>query len=284
MQTINVMVNGLPGNMAAETARWVAKTAGMRLVPYALTGPNAKDTSVKIESTVVKLVSPANRDQILPLLKSLGSPYDNPSDGQLICVDYTHPNAANENADFYCNNALHFVMGTTGGDRNKMADAVKESKVAAVIAPNMAKQIVAFQAMMEFAAQTFPNVFEGYTLEIKESHQKGKADTSGTAKALVDCFNKLGVPFAKDEIIMERDPEVQKTKWGIPESHISGHGWHTYTLRSKTGTVMFQFTHNVNGRDVYALGTLDAICYLANKVAQGAKGQVFSMIDVLKGV
>ena len=71
--------------------------------------------------------------------------------------------------------------------------------------------------------------------------------------------------------------------WGIPAEFLSGHGWHTYTLVSNDKTVKFEFTHNVNGRDVYAQGTLDALIYLDKKVAEGVQGQVFSMIDVLKG-
>jgi 4-hydroxy-tetrahydrodipicolinate reductase len=148
----------------------------------------------------------------------------------------------------------------------------------------MAKQIVGFQAMMEYAAQTFPNLFEGYTLEIKESHQQGKADTSGTAKAMVGYFNGLGTPYGAEDIIMERDPETQQNVWGIPEEFLAGHGWHTYSLASSDKTVMFEFTHNVNGRDVYALGTLDAILYLNEKIKENVSGKVFSMIDVLKGV
>ncbi len=76
---------------------------------------------------------------------------------------------------------------------------------------------------------------------------------------------------------------VQQSKLGVPEAYLGGHGWHTYTLRSEDGTVFFQFTHNVNGRDIYASGTLDAIHYLAKKIEQGAKGRAFTMIDVLKG-
>ena len=202
----------------------------------------------------------------------------------VICVEYTHPKAVNDNAAFYCENGIPFVMGTTGGDREALAETVQKSEVAAVIAPNMAKQIVAFQAMMEYAAETFPGVFKGYGLEIKESHQQGKADTSGTAKAMIGYFNGLGIPFSKDQITMERDPEVQRSEWGVPEPYLSGHGWHTYALRSEDDTVYFQFTHNVNGRDIYAWGTVDAIHYLAKKVGEGAKGRVFTMIDVLKGV
>jgi len=47
---------------------------------------------------------------------------------------------------------------------------------------------------------------------------------------------------------------------------------------------MFQFTHNVNGRDIYAKGTIDGIRYLYEKLQKGDTGRVFSMIDVLKGI
>jgi 4-hydroxy-tetrahydrodipicolinate reductase len=174
-------------------------------------------------------------------------------------------------------------MGTTGGDRRKLEQTVKESTTAAVIAPNMAKQIVGFQAMMAYAAREYPNLFKGYSLEISESHQKGKADTSGTAKAMVKHFNALGIPFTEENITKERNPDQQKKVWGIPESALGGHGWHTYRLLSADQTVRFEFTHNVNGREIYARGTLDAIVYLYDKLNQGEKGRVYTMIDVLQG-
>jgi 4-hydroxy-tetrahydrodipicolinate reductase len=146
----------------------------------------------------------------------------------------------------------------------------------------MAKQIVGFQAMMEYAAQTFPDLFNGYELEIKESHQKGKADTSGTAKAMVRYFNQMGLGFTEDEIIKEREPKIQADQWGIPQKYLAGHGWHTYVLTSGDETVRFEFSHNVNGRDVYARGTLDAVLFLAARVSEGAQGNVYTMIDVLK--
>jgi len=159
---------------------------------------------------------------------------------------------------------------------------VRASDISAVIAPNMAKQIVGFQAMMAYASEVFPNLFEGYTLEIEESHQKGKADTSGTAKAMVKYFNALGTSFSEQDILQERDPEIQHNIWGIPEQFLAGHGYHTYSLVSRDQTVTFQFSHNVNGRDVYAQGTLDAVIYLRKKITRDVRGTVFSMIDVLK--
>jgi 4-hydroxy-tetrahydrodipicolinate reductase len=83
---------------------------------------------------------------------------------------------------------------------------------------------------------------------------------------------------------MERNPDAQQSEWGVPDAYLSGHGWHTYALTSEDDTVFFEFTHNVNGRDIYAKGTVDAIYYLAMKIDQGVTGRAFTMIDVLKGL
>jgi 4-hydroxy-tetrahydrodipicolinate reductase len=270
------MVNGLPGNVAGVIARHVRSDPRFKLIPCSFTGPEIQETEADVEGgEVIRLLKPDEREAALPELRRMH--------GSFLSVDYTHPTAVNANAEFYCRQRLPFVMGTTGGDRQKLEETVRRSDIAAVIAPNMAKPIVGFQAMMEFAAQTFPGLFNGYRLNIRESHQRGKADTSGTARAMVGYFNRLGVSFSVDQIRMERDPQAQKTEWGIPEEHLGGHAWHTYTLISADGTTRFEFTHNVNGREIYGLGTLDALAYLHGKNAAGARGRVFTMIDVLKG-
>jgi 4-hydroxy-tetrahydrodipicolinate reductase len=276
MERIKVMVNGIPGNMAVNVANHVMNDSMFELIPFALTGPEITEAEYSIGSLNIRLILPEKREQAITDLKE--------KESHFISVDYTHPSSVNNNAEFYCKNNLPFVMGTTGGDRQLLEDTVRSSSIPAVIAQNMAKQIVGFQAMMEYAAKTFPNLFKGYSLEIKESHQKGKADTSGTAKAMIGYFNELGVPFSKDDIKKERDPETQKNIWGIPEEYLGGHGWHTYTLASSDNTVHFVFSHNVNGRDVYAKGTLDAIDYLYKKIKDNQKGKLYTMIDVLKGV
>jgi len=272
IDTISVMINGLPGRMATEVLRLLKTDERFRIVPCGLTG-------LEIPETRHDGVDLFHADNLprgwWPRLRE-----EHPD---LIAVDFTHPSAVNVNALLYSGFNLSFVMGTTGGDREALAhlfDGGAES--CAVIAPNMAKQVVMFQAMMKFAADNFPDAFRGYQLEIRESHQKGKADTSGTARAMVAYFNTLGIPFKVDQIIMVRDPEAQ-ISMGVPEVALAGHGWHTYTLRSGDGNVLFQFTHNVSGRSVYAEGTRDAILFLHKAVNEGVKGQVYSMMDVLKG-
>jgi 4-hydroxy-tetrahydrodipicolinate reductase len=275
MHPINVMVNGIPGNVAGTVARHVRADARFELLPFSLTGPEIAQAEAAVEGRAVRLIRPEQREAAITEIRE--------QYGRFLSVDYTHPAAVNANAEFYCREQLPFVMGTTGGDRHHIEQTVRRSDIAAVVAPNMAKQIVGFQAMMEYAADTFPGLFQGYTLEIRESHQRAKADTSGTAKAMVRYFNRLGVPFSEEQIAMERDPQVQSSRWGVPEAYLTGHGWHTYTLVSADKTVRFEFTHNINGRDIYVQGTLDALLYLEKKLAAGARGQLYTMIDVLKG-
>lgn len=266
MDKTKIMIAGLPGKMATLVAEYVEKAEDMELMGLALT--EKVGSLLKIGKTDV-FQAPLPLHEIK--LKELSPD---------IIVDFTQPKSVNRNAELYCLYEIPFVMGTTGGDRELLIKTVEGSNISAVIAPNMAKQIVAFQAMIEYAAMSFPNVFEGYKLRITESHQKGKADTSGTAKAMINYFNKLGIPFEKEQITMIRDPDKQLVKLKVPEKYLNGHGWHTYTFYSPDETVLFRFIHNVCGRDVYALGTLDAIRFLAKRKEMEEK--VFSMIDVLK--
>jgi 4-hydroxy-tetrahydrodipicolinate reductase len=275
MERIKIMINGLPGNVTKIIAQQTMADNRFHVLPYALTGPEIEYEHCHINDTAFELIKPQDRQTKIEAISA--------AEGQFISVDFTHPSVVNTNAEFYCSRKLPFVMGTTGGDRDLLVQTVESSSIAAVIAPNMAKQIVGFQAMMAYAAERFPNLFKGYRLTLRESHQAGKADTSGTAKAMVGCFNRMGLDFEADQIEMERDPERQRNLWGVPPAYLEGHGWHTYTLISDDQTVKFEFIHNINGRDIYGEGTMDAIVFLHRKVMQGANGSVYSMIDVLEG-
>jgi len=201
----------------------------------------------------------------------------------VIAIDFTHPSAVNANAELYCELGIPFVMGTTGGDRDKLMQVVNDSGIYALIAPNMCKQIVAFQAMMEFMSEQYPGAFGGYSLQITESHQSSKADTSGTAKKMVEYLNVLkgGSPITEEDIVKLRESDKQLA-FGVPEGSLDGHAWHTYTLTSSDGSVIFEFKHNVCGRRTYAEGVVDAVSFLAAKIEEASEQKVFNMIDVLR--
>lgn len=272
MGKIKVIVNGLPGKMATEIAEAIIRSENMELLPYGLTGPEIDLRGIMLRQVFpVTLYHPDEKDQLF----SGGLPD--------IIVDFTHPSAINENVSFYTENKIPFVLGTTGGDLKFIVDKVMQSKTVAVVAPNMSREIVAFQAMMEYAAENFPDVFKGYELEVVESHQKTKADTSGTAKAVIASFNKLGIPFSVRQIEKKRSDE-DYYDMGIPIKYWEGHGWHTYTLKKPDGSTFFQFTHNVNGRGTYVSGVLEAVKFLYTIITTLSivdYCDVYSMTDVL---
>lgn len=270
--SVLVMVNGIPGNMG----RIVAETCvarGLTLVPFSLTGEIIVENEAIVAGQTIQLLKPSNREErIGEVLKNYPG---------LICIDFTHPSAVNENALFYVKHNIPFVMGTTGGNRDELLELVRKTNHPSVIAPNMSKQIVAFQAMIEYLATEFPTAFSGYKLSVVESHQKTKADTSGTAKAIVASFNKMGFDFSVNDIEKVRDENSQVSRMHVPTEYLGGHAFHTYSLDSSDGTVHFEFQHNVCGRKIYAEGTVDAVNFLAEQISKGS-ARPFDMMDVLR--
>jgi 4-hydroxy-tetrahydrodipicolinate reductase len=279
---IVVMMNGLPGAMGHEVAQACLR-AGLSLTTEALGGRSATDTTVVqvVEgstSVPVQLVGPHKPGAQRKVMDDAVAKYGD----RLVVVDFTHPTAVDPNAALYCASGAAFVMGTTGGDRDLLVKTAETSGVYAVIAANMCKQIVALQATMARMAQDFPGAFSGYTMEITESHQTTKADTSGTARDMVDSFQGLGLDFKVDQIRLVRDKKEQ-LEFGVPASALEGHAFHTYSLKSSDGSVAFQYQHNVCGRRTYAEGVVDAVLFLASRrrKTQQSEQRIFNMIDVL---
>ncbi|KAG0566757.1 hypothetical protein KC19_7G085800 [Ceratodon purpureus] len=267
-----VMVNDCSGKMGGSVAE-AAIGAGLQLVPVCLTGPGM-GRSFSIQGVNVEAVDSRHREGVIDhVLKEY--PY-------VVVVDYTLPAAVNGNAEFYCSRGLPFVMGTTGGDSEKLIEDVLQSGVYSVVAPQMGKQVVAFQAAMSIMAEQFPGAFSGYKLQVIESHQSTKVDTSGTAKAIISSFQKLGLDFDMEEIEMVRDSKRQIEEMKVPEEHLNGHAFHTYRVVSPDGMVNFEFQHNVCGRSIYAEGAVDAVLFLAKKIRERTDKKLYNMIDVLR--
>lgn len=282
---IRIMVNGMPGPMATAAAEACLRK-GIDLAHVAMTGPDLDETTITVvdpdtgKSADVRLIPSSNVEQVEEELENIRKEAGGKEN--VLAIDYTHPSAVNSNGEWYAKHSLPFVMGTTGGDREKLISDVTEGGCPAVIAPNMGKQIVAMQSALEELALKFPNAFGGYKLEVTESHQKTKADTSGTAKAVIGSLITLsGDDFdVENDINMLRSDE-ESLAFGVSKEALNGHAFHTYTLTSGDGSVQFELKHNVSGRRVYAEGTADAVKFLAGKI-RSEKPQVYSMVDVLK--
>jgi 4-hydroxy-tetrahydrodipicolinate reductase len=279
-----VMVNGMPGPMATAAAEACLRK-GLRLAPVAMTGPDIPSSTITVADTVtgksanVRLVPSTDMTEINSCIAGLLEARTDV--GSLLAIDYTHPSAVNGNARLYVEKGIPFVMGTTGGDREQLVQDCASHPC--VIAPNMGKQIVAMQAALEDLATRYPGAFAGYTLNVRESHQVTKADTSGTAKAVVSSLKLLNADpaYSYDDIIQIRDEEAA-VQFGVPEHALKGHAFHTYTFTSPDKSVEFQLKHNVSGRTVYAEGTADAVRFLSKKLREGSEKKIYSMINVLE--
>jgi 4-hydroxy-tetrahydrodipicolinate reductase len=278
-----VMVNGMPGPMAVAAAEACLRK-GLKLAPVAMTGPDIASQILTVSDSVtgtssdVRLVPSSDTDEIVACIAGQKEAV---GEKNLLAIDFTHPSAVNANAKFYVKHNIPFVMGTTGGDREQLMTDVAEHFC--VVAPNMAKQIVALQAALEDLAKKYPGAFSGYSLDVIESHQKTKADTSGTAKALVDSLKVLAdtPQYTYDDIRLVRG-DTESLNFGVPSSAINGHAFHTYTLSSPDNTTHFVLQHNVQGRTIYAEGTADAVKFLSQKIKTNIPPRVFNMIDVLE--
>jgi 4-hydroxy-tetrahydrodipicolinate reductase len=267
------MVNACTGKMGKAVIN-AAEAAGLNVVPVSFGCEEESGQTFEVCGREFLVHGPSDRESFL---ESVRDKFPN-----LIIVDYTVPDAVNGNAELYSKVGVPFVIGTTGGDRDLLYKTVEDSNNYAVISPQMGKQVVAFLAAMEIMAEQFPGAFSGYSLQVLESHQASKVDASGTAKAVISCFQKLGVSFDMDEIQLIRDPRQQVELVGVPEEHLLGHAFHMYHLTSPDETVSFEFQHNVCGRSIYAEGTVDAVLFLAKKIEAKDPKRIYNMIDVLR--
>uniref|UniRef100_A0A0E0CXX6 Dihydrodipicolinate reductase C-terminal domain-containing protein n=1 Tax=Oryza meridionalis TaxID=40149 RepID=A0A0E0CXX6_9ORYZ len=243
-----ILVNGCTGKMGLSVAE-AATSSGLHLVPISFSSRDTLDRTVRVGHTDVRIYGPSAREDVL------SSVIDEFPD--VVVVDYTAPDFVNANAELYCKLGLPFVMGTTGGDRQLLYKSVQDSNNYALISPQMGKQVL-------------------------ESHQAGKLDISGTAKAVIACFEKLGVSYDMNRMVKIRDPEQQLEMVGVPEEHIEGHAFHLYHLTSPDDSVSFEFQHNVCGRSIYAEGSVDAAMFLHRKVRSNDSKRIYDMIDVLR--
>ena len=55
MHPINVMVNGIPGNVAGTVARHVRADARFELLPFSLTGPEIVQAEAAVELSLIHI-------------------------------------------------------------------------------------------------------------------------------------------------------------------------------------------------------------------------------------
>ena len=272
---IPVMINGLPGNMASLVESTLSMNPNFEAVTVSLSGPEI-DRWHKGKSGDIQLYEPCKHKEVMTEVAEQWR------DSGLVIIDFTQPDAIEDNVRLYCENRIPFVTGTTGGNRDALSKMVEDSKISAVIAPNMSVPIVMLMDMIMFAATSYPGALKDWEIRIVESHQVSKKDVSGTALAIGEVLKELGVNYCGPNNIHAIRDEIEQRIMGVPELALGGHGWHKYSLISPDSNVKLGFEHNINGRDTYVNGTLLALNFLV-KLRGETGGKCYSMKNVMQG-
>lgn len=261
--------------MQTLIAQSLSQDRRFNLLPVAMTSPKHRRTRINIGDTNILL-----HDYC---------PFDLRNSG-VIAVDFTKPQAVVGNVVTYTQLGIPFVMGTSLGEHEEeVRELVQNSQISALIAPNMDMGVVERQINIDEFAQSHPGIFEGATIEITESHQASKVDSqthepivSATARAFQAQMERHGARL-RGEIVSIRDPQKQ-IDLGVPEEFLDGHGYHWVTAFGPNGEIIYQFETRINGRGSYVEGTVVGIPFLSREAANGSRGEIFGMRDVVEDI
>jgi 4-hydroxy-tetrahydrodipicolinate reductase len=175
-----------------------------------------------------------------------------------VLVDFTCPEAAQENLDYVAKYKKALVLGTTGLNDAEIKKVEEISKVVPVVfSPNMSVGVnVLFGVLPEITKRLGPD----YSIEIVEAHHKAKKDApSGTAKK----FGQILTETTKKNI------PIHAVRLGdIVGDHI---------IIFCGNSERIEIKHQAHSRDLFALGALKAAKWVVTKPAG-----LYSMQDVLK--
>ena len=175
-----------------------------------------------------------------------------------VFVDFTTPEATQDNLDYVAKYRKAAVIGTTGLNDTQLKKVEEVSRVIPIIfSPNMSVGVnVLFALLPEIARRLGPD----YSIEIMEAHHKAKKDApSGTAK-------KIGQILAD---ITKKEIPIHAIRLG----DIIG----DHTIIFCGNSERIEIKHQAHSRDLFALGALKAVKWIMGKPAG-----LYSMQDVLK--
>lgn len=230
-----IIVNGLNGRMARAMVKAIIASENFELIPLSLTGPEVKIKDITVGGYPIKLLGPEEKNYLLT------------EEWPDIIIDFTTAEAVLENLPFYEANKLPFIMATSGVDLKLVQTSVMRAGTNAIFVHNLAKEITAFQAMVEFAAKQFPETFREYTLKVY-----------GQQKRKVKLTQKIPPNF-----------------WNHSESC-------KYSLVKEDGSVFLELLHDAGKTDQYVDGCFEAIKFLtAVEKFSMSRGKTYFMTDVL---
>jgi len=273
-----LIMSGLPGKMAKAVTQACSERK-LQVADFGLTGQGCKEEMDMPTVGRMRMIDATSSDAKERMRKELSNL---PKDRIPIVLDFTCTSAVNQNADFYNSLELPFVMGTAGGDRERMMSSTRESNNFAVICDNLNPHVAIFQAMFCEMADRFPGSFSGFNLTCCESQQESKNEISDTCRSMMKYMSKMtGSEMSPNSVKKCRGEKDSKAS-GVKEEFLHAHQYHSYMLESSDKSVMFEFKSAVNGRECCAKGAVDAAMYLGRQIQMKHKPCVCTMTEVVK--
>jgi len=136
-----------------------------------------------------------------------------------VAIDFTHAEAARENARWCAENAVHAVIGTSGMTEADIDDFRRRfDRSSCLVAPNFAIGAVLLIRLAELSAEYFDSV------EILEQHHDGKIDApSGTAIHTAERLAAVRSAWSPDP--------TQKETLHHPRGAVGPGGIHIHSMR-----------------------------------------------------
>lgn len=269
---IEVAVTGASGRMGSKIIKTILKQEDMELVA-AIEAPNTpfegKDVGEVIGVGTLG-VEIASADDLRDVLIEKSPD---------VLVDFTIANASVNTIKITAECKVNLVVGTTGfsdEQLNWIKRTIKENKIKAVIAPNMAVGVNVFFKILKDLAP----IMADYDVEIIEAHHKHKKDApSGTAvRAYEIIAQELGRDTDKAGVYGREGLVGARTEEEIGVHAVRGGdivGDHTVLFAGEGERL--EIVHRAHSRQSFVSGVIKAIRY----VLTAPEGEISDMGDVL---
>ncbi len=190
-----------------------------------------------------------------------------------VLIDFTIAEAAVKNVTAGARNKVNLVVGTTGftqEQRKLMEDTIKNSGVAAVIAPNFSIGVNVFWGLLAEAAKRLSD----FDIEIIEAHHNQKKDApSGTAVKAAEVISKtLG---GKELVYGRHGISPRQKEIGIHAVR-GGDIVGDHTVLFAGDGERIEIKHQAHSRQAFAKGAVKAAEWVCS-----ARPGIYEMADVL---
>ncbi len=271
---IRVAVLGALGRMGSGIVRKVLEQQDMELAA-AVEAPGKPGAGrdigelLGVGRTGVKLSTAEELERVLR------------SSGAEVLIDFTNPEASLAAAEVAARVGVDLVIGTTGfteAQKERIRRLVEESRIAAVLSPNMSPGMNVFFLLVRRLAELLPD----YEVEIVELHHRHKRDSpSGTALRIGELIAKARgrsleecARYGRGREIAEAERERQEICFHALRAGDAA-GEHTVLFAGEGERI--ELVHRAHSRECFIGGAVRA----ARFVASAEKGRVYSTLDVL---